>query len=70
LASSRNVSKYGPVAPSAWYQTVEGVCTPAATLPPLNSGWPKYIARSATPGTLNVTVAPKARLASSGISPP
>ena len=46
-----NVSKNGPVAPSARNQVVDGAVTPADSCPPVQSGSaPKYIARSATPG--------------------
>ena len=53
LASSTNVSKKGPVAPSARNQLVDGALTPAELCPALKStsgGVPKYIVRSAAPG--------------------
>ena len=53
LASRMNVSKNGPVAPSARNQLVDGPLTPADSCPALNSGsggTPKYIARSAAAG--------------------
>src|SRR5581483_10115525 len=54
LASSRNMSKKLPVAPSAKNQCPEGCVTPALSCPPANgsSGREKYIARSAMIGTL------------------
>src|SRR5687767_11322877 len=48
LASSTNVSKNGPVAPSARNQLLAGAVTPAELWPPLKStsgGAPKYIVR-------------------------
>ena len=67
FASSTNVVKKEPVAPSARNQRVEGSFTPADSCPALNTGVPKYIARSAAPGCANVTAMPNDRLTSSGI---
>ena len=58
FAISTNVVKNVPVAPSARNQSVAGVVSPADSWPPLNVGVPKYIARSATPGCVNVTTMP------------
>src|SRR5688572_476740 len=65
-----NVSKNEPVAPSAKYQSTDGVVAPAAAPPPLHGRVavePKYIARSATTGCVASTMMPNERLTSSGI---
>ena len=51
FATSTNVVKKLPVAPSARSQCVDGAVAPADAWPPLQNGdVPKYIARSAAPG--------------------
>ena len=69
LASSRNVSKNAPVAPSAKNQDVAGAATPLATDPAANSspGALRYIARSATMGRSLLIVVPNSAAA---IGPP
>ena len=72
LASRMNVSKKGPVAPSARSHCVAGALTPAESCPALNStsgGVPKYIARSATAGSAKVTTMPNARPTSAASAP-
>ena len=70
FASSTNVVKNAPVAPSARNHSVAGRLTPADSWPPVKSGWlPKYIARSAAPADDKVTMVPNAWFTSSGMSP-
>ena len=68
LATSTNVVKYDPVAPSARNHDVDPAGTPADSWPPSNSrAVPKYIDRSATIGAVASTAIANDWLASSAI---
>jgi hypothetical protein len=69
LPTRTNVSKNAPVAPSARNHDVDPAVTPADSCPPSNSrAVPKYMARSATMGTVASTTIEKELPTSSGMA--